>query len=44
MIERDNARVKILRDPNEANTRELALKQRKEKQMIRKRKKIGKTE
>jgi len=37
---RDNARTKMLRDPSEANKRELALQQRKAKQIINKNKRI----
>jgi hypothetical protein len=42
MVERDNARTIMLRDPSEANKRELALKQRKAKQIIRKNKRMWK--
>lgn len=40
IMERDNARTIMLRDPIEVNERELALKQKKAKQIIRKNKKI----
>lgn len=42
MLERDNARTIVLRDPSEANKRDLALKQRKTKQIIRKNKRMWK--
>jgi len=40
MTKRDNARTIMLRDPSEANKRELALKQREAKQIIKKNKRM----
>jgi len=41
MIERENIRTIMLRNPSEANNQELALKQRKAKQIIRKIKRMS---
>ncbi|KAL4104822.1 hypothetical protein QTP88_020098 [Uroleucon formosanum] len=41
MVERDDARTTMLRNPSEANKRELALKQKRAKQIIRKNKRIS---
>lgn len=40
MVKRDDARTTMLRNPSEANKRELALKQKKVKQIIRKNKRM----
>lgn len=40
MLERDEARTKMLRNPSEANKRELTLKQRKSKQITRRNKRM----
>lgn len=39
MVERDDARTTMLRNPSEANKRELALKQKRVKQIIRQKQK-----
>lgn len=41
MLERNDARIIMLRNPSEVNRQKLALKQRKAKQVIRKTKNVG---